>query len=400
MLFNTKNAVIAASIIVIALLAGIGLIFLESPKQEKETKKPVTTETRETTVQSTNKTTSKPKERTTEEELELLVKNMSLDQKIGQLFLARVPETNQIEDLKAYHLGGYLLFGRDIDGETKDSLKDKITSYQEASDVPLLIASDEEGGTVTRVSRNQNIIADSFKSPQALYAEGGMEAILKDIDYKSDALKDLGIHTGLYPVADVSTNKESFIYDRTLGVGVDETSDYISQVVKELKKDQLGSTLKHFPGSGDNHDAHAEIVTDTRSMEDINQTAIPPFKAGIDAGADSVLVSHNIIQAIDSEKPASISPKVHQLLRKDLGFTGVVMTDDMDMVGLSDFISQEEAALSALQAGNDLILSSTYSTQIPVIKKAVKEGSYPEKDLDQSVTRILTWKYNLGVINL
>ena len=397
MLFSTKNAIIAGIVLFIATIAAIGLLFLESPKEDKSAENKVSVET----TDQTNKTSSsKTKEKTPEDELKLLIKNMSLEQKIGQLFLARVPEVEQLEDIKTYHLGGYLLFGRDVEGETKESLTDKIAMYQEVSDIPLLIASDEEGGTVTRVSRNNTIVSESFKSPQALYQAGGMEAILGDIDTKSEVLKDLGIHTGLYPVADVSTNEASFIYDRTLGVGVEETSDYISQVVTELKKDQFGSTLKHFPGSGDNSDAHAEIVTDTRSLETIKKTAIPPFKAGIEAGADSVLVSHNIVEAIDDKMPASISPKVHEMLRKDLGFEGVVMTDDMDMIGLSDFISQEEAALAALKAGNDLILSSTYKNQIPVIKSAVKDGSYKEEDLDKSVLRILKWKYDLGIIKI
>ena len=128
--------------------------------------------------------------------------------------------------------------------------------------------------------------------------------------------------------------------------------------------------------------------------------SILPFKAGIDAGADSILVSHNIVEQIDKNVPASISPNVHELIRKDLGFEGVVMTDDMDMNGLSDFISQEEAALAALKAGNDLILSSTYKTQIPVIKSAIQSGDYKEEDLDQSVLRVLTWKHELGLISL
>ncbi|MDR2279134.1 MAG: beta-hexosaminidase, partial [Vagococcus sp.] len=123
-------------------------------------------------------------------------------------------------------------------------------------------------------------------------------------------------------------------------------------------------------------------------------------KAGIDAGADSILVSHNIVEAIDKNVPASISPKVHELIRKDLGFEGVVMTDDMDMNGLSHFISQEEAALAALKAGNDLILSSTYKTQIPVIKSAIQSGDYKEEDVDRSVLRVLTWKHELGLISL
>lgn len=393
MFFSKKNAVIAFIILITAIGVAISLLFSESPADIK--KIPANKEKKATTEVS-----KEAEVKTSEDQLKELIKNMSLDQKIGQLFLARVPETNQIEDLKTYHLGGYLLFGRDMENETADSLKSKIASYQEATDFPLLIASDEEGGTVTRISQNTDIVAEKFKSPQELYKSGGIEAIKNDIDHKSSLFKVFGIHTGLYPVADVSTNPDSFIYDRTIGLDTDGTSDYISEVVKELHKNQIGSTLKHFPGSGDNSDSHTEIVHDKRSLEDIMTQSIPPFKAGIDAGADSILVSHNIVEAIDKNVPASISPKVHELIRKDLGFEGVVMTDDMDMNGLSDFISQEEAALAALKAGNDLILSSIYKTQIPVIKSSIQSGDYKEEELDKSVLRVLTWKHELGLISL
>lgn len=133
-------------------------------------------------------------------------------------------------------------------------------------------------------------------------------------------------------------------------------------------------------------------------MEELKDNDLVPFQAGIDAGVDSILVSHNIVNAIDDSVPASVSAPVHDLLRKDMGFDGVIMTDDMDMAGLADFMSQEEAGLKALQAGNDLILSSTYASQIPYVLQAIEDGEYSEKDLDASVTRVLNWKEELGLL--
>ena len=202
------------------------------------------------------------------------------------------------------------------------------------------------------------------------------------------------------PVADVSMDPESFIFDRTIGLDVNETSDYIKKVVRVSSENQIGSTLKHFPGYGENQDSHTDIVYDDRGLEEIQKASIPPFKAGIEAGADSILVSHNIVLGIDPDVPASLSPKVISYLREDLMFDGVVMTDDMDMAGLADFTTQEEAALAALIAGNDLILSSSYQKQIPVIKAAVLNGQYAEEDLEKSVLRILKWEYKLGIITL
>ncbi|MEG0285207.1 MAG: glycoside hydrolase family 3 N-terminal domain-containing protein [Vagococcus sp.] len=394
-MFSTKKAILAAAV----LIGAIGLtIKLLIPTQSEGTKQAKTATTKSS--DSIKKTEEQATPKSKEEQLDSLVSQMSLDEKIGQLFLARVPETNQLEDIKTYHLGGYLLFARDVEGETSDTLKTKIDSFQQESDVPMLIASDEEGGTVTRISKNDKIVTEPFKSPQDLYKAGGIEAVKKDIDYKSNVFKVLGIHTGLYPVADVSTDPESFIYDRTIGLNTAETSSYLEEVVTELKKNEIGSTLKHFPGMGDNLDSHSEIVTDNRSLDEIKTTSLPPFEAGIKAGADSILVSHNIVKAIDPNVPASISPKVNQLLRDELKFNGVVMTDDMDMAGLADFTTQETAALEALKAGNDLILSSSYDKQIPVIKSAVQSGEYSEEQLNQSVLRILKWKSDLGIITL
>jgi beta-N-acetylhexosaminidase len=177
------------------------------------------------------------------------------------------------------------------------------------------------------------------------------------------------------------------------------TSHYVKISVEEMKKQKIGSTLKHFPGYGNNRDSHVEIVTDDRSIEDLRKNDFLPFEAGIKAGADSIMVSHNIVKAIDGNRPASISKPVHDVIRNELGFTGVIMTDDMDMAGLADFISQEEAGLQALQAGNDMILSSSYGTQIPYILEAIKKGTYSEEELDQSVKRLLTWKAELGLLN-
>lgn len=394
-IFHIRNAVIAAALILLSLIAIVWLLISGNQKTNENT---MNSTSNQTELSSTAESMTAVK--TTNEQLQTMVKEMTLDQKIGQLFLARTPDINQIEDIKTYHLGGYLLFGRDIEGETRDSFKNKLTSFRQASELPFLIAADEEGGLVTRISRNPNLTNETFKSPQQLFNEGGFEKIVQDTDSKSTILNELGINAGLYPVADVSTNQASFIYDRTLGQGVGETSEYITQVVEELTKKNSGSTLKHFPGYGDNQDSHVDIVRDNRSLDEIKKESLPPFEAGIKAGADSILVSHNIVDAVDNQAPASISPEIHRMIREDLQFDGVIMTDDMDMAGLSDFISQEKAGLAALQSGNDLILSSTYSTQIPVIKNAVLQGEYSEDRLDESVLRILIWKHKLGLISL
>lgn len=353
--------------------------------------------TSESTEQSKQTNESINEKITVKEKVENTMKTMTLEEKVGQLFMARVPEQNQIMDIQNYHLGGYLLFDRDMAGKGQADVKQTIASYQEASKTPMFIGSDEEGGTVSRLSRNQ-IVSPAFESPQALYQKDGWDGVTKEIDRKAQVFGELGIQLGMFPDADVSTDPQSFIYDRTIGMDAKGTSHYVKLSVEEMKKQKLGSILKHFPGYGNNRDSHVEIVTDNRSMEDLRKNDFLPFEAGIKAWADSIMVSHNIVQAIDGNRPASISKPVHDVIRNELGFKGVLMTDDMDMAGLADFISQEEAGLQALQAGNDMILSSSYSTQIPYILEAIKKGEYSEQQLDQSVERLLTWKVELGLI--
>lgn len=352
------------------------------------------------TSDSSKKETQSPKGKidlTAKEKADKIMGKMTLEEKVGQLFLVRVPEQNQVEDIKNYHLGGYLLFDRDMEGKGQSEIKQTIASYQAASKTPMFIGSDEEGGTVSRLSRNQ-IVSPAFESPQTSYQKDGWKGITQEIDRKAQVFKELGIQLGMFPDADVSTDPQSFIYDRTIGMDAAGTSRYVKLSVEEMKKQKIGSTLKHFPGYGNNRDSHVEIVTDDRAMAELQKNDFLPFEAGIKAGADSIMVSHNIVQAIDGDRPASISKPVHDVIRNELGFDGVVMTDDMDMAGLANFTSQEEAGLQALQAGNDLILSSSYSSQIPYILDAIQKGEYSEKQLDQSVERLLRWKAELGLI--
>ena len=319
---------------------------------------------------------------------------MTLEEKVGQLFWARVPSDHQIEDLQSYHLSGYILFGRDFEGRSIEDIKALTKGYQAAAKIPLLIGSDEEGGTVTRIS---SILETPFQSPMTLYHQGGVEAVLSDTKQKAELLKSVGINAGLFPVADLAREQSAFIYDRTIGQDAQTTASYVQQVVEELKKSKVGSTLKHFPGYGDNGDSHTAIIQDNRSLDELRQADFLPFQAGIDAGADSVLVSHNILSKIDTV-PSSISPKITDFLRKELHFKGVIMTDDFDMAGIADFVSQDEAAFQVIVAGNDLILGSSYQTQIPYLLKKISSGELTEERIDESVRRILTWKYDLELL--
>ena len=160
----------------------------------------------------------------------------------------------------------------------------------------------------------------------------------------------------------------------------------------------MGSVLKHFPGYGNNVDTHTGIAVDERPLETFLSSDFLPFKAGIDAGAGAVLVSHNIMTCADHTLPASLSPAVHQLLRDKLGYTGVVMTDDLAMDAVAQYAKDGSAAVLAVLAGNDLLISSDYQTQIPQVLAALQDGTIDETLIDAAVTHVLLWKMQLGLL--
>ena len=335
-----------------------------------------------------------------EQIIQELLSAMTLEEKVGQMFFVRCPETGGAELAAQYKVGGYLLFGRDFKDKTAQQVRDDIQSYQDASGIPLLIGTDEEGGTVVRASSNPDLFPQREPAPQTLFAQGGMDLILQDARQKSMTLLDLGVNVNFAPVADVSTDPADFIYARSFGQDAQATANYVAQVVGVMGEEQIGSVLKHFPGYGNNVDPHTGIALDQRPYETFQTSDFLPFQAGIDAGAGGVLVSHNIVTCLDPELPASLSPASYQVLREELGFEGVAMTDDLDMDAVQKYVEEGTAPVMALQAGADLVLTSDPQGGIPSVLEAVETGALTWDRLDQSVLRVLRWKLQLGLLSL
>ncbi len=333
------------------------------------------------------------------DQAQVILDKMSLEEKIGQMFLIRYSDDQTVlSDIAQYNPGGILLFAKDFENHTKESIKAQLDTCQQASGTPLIIGVDEEGGVVTRISRFTNFRSERFKSPQDLYAEGGFERIASDTDEKCALLKSIGINVNLAPVADVSEGPSSFIYDRTIGQNAEITSEYVRTVVGRMKANGMGSALKHFPGYGDNGDTHTDIITDTRPLGAFVSGDLLPFQAGIDEGTDIVLVSHNIVSCMDPDYPASLSPTVHALLRNTIGFDGVIMTDDLVMSAITEYTDGKSAAVQAVIAGNDLLCCSDYAVQVPAVIEAVKSGVISEERINESAKRIIQMKLDLGII--
>lgn len=326
------------------------------------------------------------------EPAEKLLQNMTLEEKIGQMFLARFPKNGVIEEIQNYYPGGYILFARDFKNETPESILSKLKECQNTSKIKMILGVDEEGGTVVRVSAYEAFRRDRFLSPQQLWANGQLPAILDDSKEKSALLKSIGLNMNLAPVADVPTDPSSFIFDRSYGTDPKETAVYVSELIKAMNEDGMISVMKHFPGYGDNADTHTGIAVDERPYDMFTNSDFLPFISGIEAGGPCILVSHNIIKSMDADKPASLSKNVHDILRTDLNFSGIIMTDDLAMAAVKSYAENGEAAVLAVSAGNDMIISSDLKGQSLEILNAVKQGKIDEAQIDKAVKRILALK--------
>ena len=358
-------------------------------------------ETTEATTQPATIATTVPTEPEPTEPpdpIQLLLDAMTVEEKVGQLFLARCDNTVALSHIHQYHLGGYVLFGRDFQDQTPDSFREKIRSYQAVADIPLLLAVDEEGGTVARISSNRAFSDDTLPSSRDAFAWKGLEGCYTVEEAKCQLLHSLELNVNLGPVCDMADNRSAFMYKRSLGQDAETTSQYVSGTVALMNAYGIGSCLKHFPGYGNNTDTHTGIALDNRPLESLEERDLLPFAAGIDASCGAIMVSHTIVQALDPELPASLSPSVHQYLWEVLGFEGVILTDDLVMQAITDSYGAGEAAVLAVLAGNDLLCSTDYITQYDAVLAAVQEGRIHAETLDSAVRNVLKWKQKLNLI--
>lgn len=333
-----------------------------------------------------------------EDPVEVLLQRLSLEQKVGQMFLARCPESGAAEAVAQYGLGGLLLFGRDFAGETPGTVRTKIQGYQAAAALPLLIAVDEEGGTVTRVSSYTAFRSSPFASPRELYSQGGMDAVLSAEAEKAQLLAELGINVNMAPVCDIATEPGAFMYKRSLGQSPEITGQFVSGAVRTMQEQGVAAVMKHFPGYGNNADTHVGIARDSRSLSELESRDTQPFYDGIAAGGGAILVSHNIVEALDAQNPASLSPAMHRYLRLAMGFDGVIITDDLSMDAIAKQYGVGEAAVLAVLAGNDLLCSTEYRTQYSAVLDACRSGRIPEETVNQAVYHVLAWKQSMGIL--
>ena len=326
------------------------------------------------------------------------VNDMTTEEKVGQLFLVRY-EKNDTTYLNNYYPGGYILFAKDFNNHTKEEMKSELDNLQSISKYPLILGVDEEGGYVTRVSRYPAYRSEKFLSPRTYYDQGGYDLLEQTEKEKANLLKSIGINLNSAPVADVSTNENDFIYERSFGADAEKTSEFVTKMVEYANKNRINSTLKHFPGYGSNKDTHTGIAIDEREYSSFEENDYKPFIAGIKAKVPSILVSHNIVKSMDENIPASLSSKVVGELRNKLAFTGIIMTDDLAMDAVKEYVDAGNAATMAIKAGNDMIITSTLEAHINEILNAIDEGRISEEQIDNAARRVIACKHAYDIIN-
>lgn len=327
------------------------------------------------------------------EQAKEIVEAMSLEETIGQIYMVH-HSTDSLEDVGTYHLGGFIFFGSDFRNKTKEAVLNMIDKLNDNSKISLLLAVDEEGGIVTRISSNPNLASERFKSPRELYKEGGFDLIRDDTIKKNEILEGLHLNINLAPVLDISNDSKDYIYSRSIGLSPELTGVFAQTVIDASKDSKISYVMKHYPGYGKNSDTHKSRSLDTRSMEEIESDLIP-FSKGIQSGGEAIMISHNIVETLDSNNPASISINNHNYLRNTLGFRGMVITDALNM-GATEGI--ENMGIKSLVSGNDILVTKNYKEDIKNILEGVSKGQVSSKYIRALAIKVIEWKISKGLI--
>lgn len=357
---------------------------------------------RESKPQESGRHQSQPQSEPQPSYVDMAIQNMTLRDKVASLFIFHTPGTGPSalsSYFTTYKPSGLIFMGDNIP-HTFSELRAETGALVTDKQLPPLMAVDEEGDTVTRLG------ADNF--PGALQLRNRPPEAAKDaFSARSHMLKSVGLNLNFGIIADVTDDPNSFIYPRVLGTTAQAASERVKAAVEGSKGVTL-TTIKHFPGHGETpDDSHSTIPTAITSFEDWKDRVALPFKAGIDAGADVVMFGHLRYSAVD-DQPATLSKKWHDIIRNDLDFKGVIITDDMVMLqnsGNSDYADPVQNAIAALKAGNDLLLyvldhgggnsDIDPNTLINGVSAAVSDGRLDKKRIDGHVRSVLDMRHSL-----
>lgn len=344
---------------------------------------------------------------------EAILSAMTLEEKLCQMLFVTPEALTQggtvttadkalMEGLQTWPVGGIICFGDNL--ISQDQTTALLSSLQdmsvEASGRRLFIGVDEEGGTVARAGDK---LGTTTYEDMVVYGEAGDSA--KAYEIGSALAKDLmplGFNVDFAPVADVLTNEENTVVSRrSFGSDPEIVSEMVAELVRGLNEGNMLSAAKHFPGhgstGGDTHDGFA--ATDV-TEEDLKNIHLKPFEAAMEAGAPMIMVGHMTLTEIDSEYPATLSEKiVTGMLREELGYEGIIITDAMNMGAIANNYTIAESTVMAVEAGCDMLLCvGNIETAVTALVDAVETGKIQESRIDESVLRILNAKFEYGIM--
>lgn len=341
---------------------------------------------------------------TEEEVIETMIENMTIEEKIGQLIIGGFSGTSMTEEIQllinTYKIGGFILFAPNL--ETPDqslSLLNSIKQENEKNNIPLFLSVDQEGGRVTRLPGLNSLLTNDeigqMNDETYAYEFGAL---------LGKQLHTFGFNVNFAPVLDVNNNPNNpVIGDRSFGDKPEIVQKLGVQTMQGMQQEGVIPVVKHFPGHGDTDlDSHETLPIINKTFDQLMEMEIVPFKEAINSKADMVMTAHILLPELESEFPATMSKEIITgILREELMFNGVVITDDMTMGAITNNYEIDEAAVTAIKAGVDIVLIAhgfdniveTYER----ILEAVQMGEISEKRIDKSVARILLLKnkYNL-----
>ncbi len=348
-----------------------------------------------------------------------LLSSMTLEQKVGQLFLIQVDSLNlerslddvndfrkdgekkfedyMLETIRKFPAGGFIFFAKNF--SEPDELKKFTLALKNASEITPFMAIDEEGGRISRIANSKVFVKvkiPRYKSTQSIGDSGNPKKAFNMAASIAKYLKEYGFNFDFAPVADVNTNPENIVIgDRAFGNNPELVSKMVSAYLDGLHSQGILGVIKHFPGHGDTkNDTHTGYVAVFKTWQELLKCELIPFIENLEK-TDSVMPAHITLENVTSEKlPVTLSHKIISgKLRKELGFKGVIITDAMNMGAIKNHYSSGEAAILAIEAGNDIILMPwNYTEAFNAVLNAVKKGRISEKRINQSVLRILNLK--------
>ena len=356
---------------------------------------------------SSNPAPSDPSPDSADPTLQSLLSQMTLHEKVCQMLVVTPESITGVEAvtaagdttkkaLQAMPVGGILYSKPNL--RSKEQVKTMLQNTQSYSAIPLMFTCDEEGG---RVNRLMSTLNTTMIGPMLDYKDQGAETAYKNACTIASDMSALGFNADMAPVADVWSNPENTVIgDRAYSDDFQQAAVLVASAVEGFHAGGVATALKHFPGHGDtSEDTHYGAVFITKTLEEIREKELLPFRAGIQADSDMVMIGHLILSDID-DQPAPFSHKiVTELLRQELGFDGVIITDGLQMKAMTDFYSDGAIACSAVKAGVDMLLCPANPEEAAAaLEDAVINGDLTESRIEESVLRILKMKKERGMI--